>query len=777
MRMGGAPLLPMVNPMMVMAQMFMGNGNAIQARQTSVPSISANTTSSKSVSSGPSKTAETTKTVKDPRTDSKKGDGKPASKPGKPRCTHHYRGSCRKGDDCAFSHDPKIDVSKDVRRHLQTIYCIDLARFPGCHRGEACLYSHDAEKTPPEKKVCKYFRAGDCKRGTGCDFKHVSDKQTHDELNAQVNDVLAPFREQESRAASTSARDSLGGTSSSSSSGLIPSTPVAETSVVASKERKLFAVDDELRNFLPGDLDDNFCDDMKPLAIPADVAKSDAENVEIKVEVEASDEVVAESDAEDVEIEVELEGSDEEVAKLRDGTIKAEIADSPVIKAVSTPSSEPARSNVSKSSGPPKRKRDPDESECTSTVDLDFETSASVPSSPKKLKVEDSPDMWSAAKATAVIKSEPVATPPLSPVSTGDAPATSFTPRSPKRGRDDDGNVSDLELPGSLRSLAQSPTKKRRANSIQPASPKLLLREASSYSPPRSKSAPGTPSSFRNKGDFSSSRPGSPKRTFEEFDEVETKPSLQKETKVKAECSSPKLRKLDSGAAMAVSPSEGETLDAATASSVTPAEKKPVSSSSTDAGNTSAEVSATLPEYFDVNVSSTTPSKSTRTKDTPLSVEEVEQYIAQVDRVGSVVDVAKVAFKLAKTEKDKSKAEQNLKAATLKFKIVRGKAKAQIKERKFQKEKFSTNLRDKIVEKFNIRLVIEEDNLAASSPLNSPVEINGFEHSTADMICEAAKGAFITSSQKYLPEPLTRSTGVLLKHTFLADTITDPDED
>lgn len=63
----------------------------------------------------------------------------------------------------------------------------------GCLSGESCRYTHGDPRTPFDmSKVCRYFTAGYCHRGSACWFKHVQSEASSTSPTSASKENLVP---------------------------------------------------------------------------------------------------------------------------------------------------------------------------------------------------------------------------------------------------------------------------------------------------------------------------------------------------------------------------------------------------------------------------------------------------------------------------------------------------------------------------------------------------------------------------------------------------------
>ena len=89
-------------------------------------------------------------------------DRGPSDRP-KGVCFAFQKGTCTRGEECRFSHDPNAAPSDHAQRP-----CFDFQNKGSCSRGDDCRFAH-TERT---KQVCFAFRDGNCTRGDDCRYEH-----------------------------------------------------------------------------------------------------------------------------------------------------------------------------------------------------------------------------------------------------------------------------------------------------------------------------------------------------------------------------------------------------------------------------------------------------------------------------------------------------------------------------------------------------------------------------------------------------------------------------
>jgi len=87
-------------------------------------------------------------------------------------CIHHQRGMCGLGTTCPFAH--ALSEIREAPNLTKTQLCANFMK--GCCRYDNCTYAHgEAELVNPpsyKKKMCHWYKMGNCRNGTKCGFVH-----------------------------------------------------------------------------------------------------------------------------------------------------------------------------------------------------------------------------------------------------------------------------------------------------------------------------------------------------------------------------------------------------------------------------------------------------------------------------------------------------------------------------------------------------------------------------------------------------------------------------
>jgi hypothetical protein len=93
-------------------------------------------------------------------------------------CKFHLLGTCAKGSQCNFAHDP-VEIQKlpDLRF---TKVCKTLIETGQC-KNRSCTYAHSKEEFRPKgafhkTRFCRFIKTGYCTLGNACNFAHTQDE-------------------------------------------------------------------------------------------------------------------------------------------------------------------------------------------------------------------------------------------------------------------------------------------------------------------------------------------------------------------------------------------------------------------------------------------------------------------------------------------------------------------------------------------------------------------------------------------------------------------------
>jgi hypothetical protein len=95
-------------------------------------------------------------------------------------CKYWAAGSCQKGEECTYLHEPRREQKEELCKYFLTNCCV---------KGSDCIYSHDTKKFP-----CKYLHGtGYCQAGKDCRFSHV--RLTQEQIPKFIRDNEAFLHE------------------------------------------------------------------------------------------------------------------------------------------------------------------------------------------------------------------------------------------------------------------------------------------------------------------------------------------------------------------------------------------------------------------------------------------------------------------------------------------------------------------------------------------------------------------------------------------------------
>jgi len=87
-------------------------------------------------------------------------------------CVYYLRGSCNAGVSCRYAHH--VSEIRSTPNLTKTQLCVKFMNGNCCNK--ACTYAHgEAELVKPpnfKKKMCAWFRDGNCRNGASCGFAH-----------------------------------------------------------------------------------------------------------------------------------------------------------------------------------------------------------------------------------------------------------------------------------------------------------------------------------------------------------------------------------------------------------------------------------------------------------------------------------------------------------------------------------------------------------------------------------------------------------------------------